>query len=308
MLVSEKLDKRVHDLERKRLKLQAKYKRTIGWYISIPIIIAVSSFLIFKVFPAFLILGIFSAICSSLLYSNNIDFKFKKIKKELKTAVLQDLMNTLHPDVEYSYHNSGQDLQKIANATRFFSANRYKEEDVIKGKYNDVDFYISEVHLSKKNDKSTVTVFDGLLFKVRIPDKSFPTTRIQSKRGLLSQIFNEYQHNTEFGFYYDTDNFRLLEESLGGLFPFLRHLKKTNKDLRISIQGNEIVMFLNSDMKFLDDPKPSLQKPLLNNRYVENFAKQLNSLLFIIETLANNLNNSEIEERLELKVLEYLKK
>ena len=67
-------------------------------------------------------------------------------------------------------------------------------------------------------------------------------------------------------------------------------------------------MFLKSDMKFMDDPEPNLKKSLLNNLYVENFAKQLNSLLYLVETLANNLNSQEIEERLQLKVLEYATK
>ena len=58
----------------------------------------------------------------------------------------------------------------------------------------------------------------------------------------------------------------------------------------------------------MDDPEPNLKKSLLNNLYVENFAKQLNSLLYLVETLANNLNSQEIEERLQLKVLEYATK
>jgi len=308
MLISKVLNKYIFDLEKRRLELLEKHKRTIGWYLSIPIVIALASLFIFTDPPIIFMPGIFAALISAGIYYSKIGYPFKEIKYELKSTVLQDLMYTFHPDVKFSYSNFERDVREITRETGFFRANRYHEEDVIQGKYNNVDFYISEIHLSKKKKKSKVTLFDGILFKIRIPDKFFPTARIQSKLGLLSQIFGEYKLNEEFGFHYDTDNLNLLEETLGDLFPFFRHLIQTNKDLRISIQGNEITMFLNSDMKFLDDPEPRLKQSLLNNIYVENFAKQLNSLLFIVETLANNLDSQEIEERLELKVLEYSNK
>jgi hypothetical protein len=308
MLISETLNKYIYDLDKKRLDLLEKHKKTIGWHVAIPVMVFIASLFIFTEPPLTFVPGFIAAIISAAIHYSKIGMPFNDIKGELKTAILKDLMDTFHPDVEYTYHDSKQDVRKIARDTGFFNANRYKEEDVIQGKYNNVDFYLSEVHLSKKKKKSRVTVFDGLLFKIRIPGKSFPRARIQSSLGLLSHIFGEYKLNEEFGFHYDTDNPTLLQETLGDLFPFFRHLIETNDELRISIQGNEIVMFLNSDMKFLDDPEPRLKESLLNNFYVENFAKQLNSLLFIVETLANNLNHQEIEERLELKVLEYSNK
>jgi len=308
MLISNILNNHILNLENKRLELLEKHKKTIVWYALIPIIMAIMAFLLIPIPPGFF-LPLMAGLAISLgIYDYNIGSHFRKIKAKLKSSVLQDLMDTFHPDVEFSHTNSKQDVREIAKGTGFFRANRYHEEDVIQGKYNNVDFYFSEIHLSRKKKKSRVTVFDGLLFKIKIPDKFFPEARIQSRLGLLSTIFNEYEKNEEFGFYYDTDSPGLLDESLVNLFPFFEYLIKTNKDLRISTTGNEIVMFLKSDMKFMDDPKPNLKKSLLNNLYVENFAKQLNSLLYIVETLANNLNSQEIEERLQLKVLEYANK
>ena len=305
MLISEILNNYIHNLERKRLELLEKHKNSIGWHLLIPIIATVASIFLFNIPPVFFATGAVTGLISSLVYSAKIGAPFNEIKRQLKGVVLEDLMETFHPEVEYSYSESKQDIREIARATGFFSANRYHEEDVIQGNYNNVDFYISEIHLSRKKKKSRVTVFDGLLFKIRIPDKYFPSTRIQSELGLLNHLFGGYKLNEEFGFHYDTENSSELNETLGDLFPFFEYLIRTNEDLRISIQGNEIVMFLNSDMKFLDDPEPRLKESLLNNKYVENFARQLNSLLFIVETLANNLDNQEIQERLELKVLEY---
>jgi len=305
MLTSEVLNKYIQDLDKKRLDLLDQHKRSIGWHILAPAMVVDASLFSFSTPICFVIPGVIAALISGGIHYSRIGLPFSKIKDELKSATLQDLMEAFHPDVEYSHSSKKQDIREITKDTGFFNANRYHEEDVIRGKYNNVEFYISEVHLSRKKKKSKVTVFDGLLFKIRMPDKSFPQTRIQSKLGLLSHIFGGYEKNEEFGFHYDTDNVSQLQETLGDVFPFIRHLIETNKDVRISIQGNEITMFLNSDMKFLDDPEPKLKKSLINNTYVENFARQLNSLLFIVETLANNLDSQEIVERLELRVLEY---
>jgi len=306
MFISEVLNKYIKELEDRRQQLVEKHKKFLPWYLSIPIVAGLVAFLTIGIFQSFFVGLAMGGLISGLVYGINISGPFQKIKTKLKIAILEDLMNTFHSDVDFSYTEYEQDVEKIAKGSNLFSANRFNEEDVIKGKYGNVDFYISEIHLSRKRKKSRVTVFDGLLFKIRLPDKFFPSARIQSKPKLISKMFGGYELNEEFGFYYDTENRAHLEESLGSLFPFFRHLIETNDDLRISVEGNEIVMFLNSDMKFLDDPEPRLKESLLSSRYVENIAQQINSLLFIVETLSSNLNDKEIEDRLELKVLEYM--
>ena len=305
MYISDVLNKYISELETRRKDLYEKYKQTINWHIGVPILVGLTALLAVGIPQAFLVGTAISAVISGIVYAINIGYPFSKLKKALKVAVLQDLMSTFHPDVDYSYSNEKQEVRSIARDSGFFSASRYHEEDVIQGNYGAARFYISEIKLSRKQKKSRVTVFDGLLFKINMPGKNFPESRIQSRPGLLTKIFNGYQENNAFGFYYDTDNTYAFEEQLGPLFLFFRHLIQTNKDLRINIKGDEIVMFLKSDMDFLDDPTPKLKAPLLNNRYVESLAQQLNSLLFIVETLANDLNSEAIEERLELKVLEY---
>jgi len=307
MLISEVLNKYILKLDDERKLLDKKFSKSIVWHIITPIIAAVGALFITKFPPAFIYAAMITGFISALVYSINIGSPFKELKSQLKAAVLSDLMNTFHPDIDYTYENRKQDVREISRETGFFSANRYHEEDVFRGTYDDAEFYISEVKLSRKRKKSTRTLFDGLLFSIRIPGKQFPETRIQSSVGMLSQFFSGYKLNEELGFHYESEDPRLFEESMGNLFPFFQHLTRTNKNLRIKLQGNEIVMFLSSDMKFFDDPKPTISESFLNNKYVENFAQQLNSVLFIVESLKNNLNSQEIEERLELKVLEYAK-
>lgn len=307
MLISDVLNQHIQNLEEQRLSLVETYGKVFGWHIFIPLLVGIVTAVIAGNPPTFFVGAGIAGLFSSMSYSATITTPFNDIKANLKKAILQDLMATFHPDIEFTYSESEQDVRNITKNTGLVNANRFEEEDVIQGIYGNTEFYISEIHLEKKKDKSRVTVFDGLLFKIRLPNKSFPKARIQSKPGLMSKIFGGYEKDPEYGFYYDTDDYARFRNSLGELFPFFRHLIHTNKDVRISVEGNEIVMFLNSDMKFLDDPEPRLKEPLLNNYYVENFTQQLNSLLFIVESLANDLNSQEIEERLELKAIEYVR-
>ena len=52
-------------------------------------------------------------------------------------------------------------------------------------------------------------------------------------------------------------------------------------------------------MHFLDEGKPKLKESLLNGRYYKSIVKQFNSLFFILESFAGELDAVEIENRLE---------
>ncbi len=233
---------------------------------------------------------------------------FKELVNDVKSALLQSFMTSYHPDIDYRYFPEKRDVRDIVNRTRLVSANRYNEEDVIEGYMNDIEFYLSEIHLKRKSKNSSYTVFKGLLFKLKIPGKTFPKSRIQSKPGLLKRLFSGFVENTQYGFWYESNDVDCFYEEMEQLFPFISHLIAHQKDVRIQIEGDELTLLMGSDMKFLDDPKPSLKETFIKDEYFENIGKQLNSLLFIVESLANDLDKLEIEERLELKALEYVKR
>ncbi len=308
MHISDELTSSISELEDERLALLEKRDHSIKWHFVFPLLFVLTTFLVSQMpGPTMLAFGI-SAILSAITYAVRIGSPFSKIKAKLKESILKEFMATYHPDVQFSYSTSEQDVRRISRESDLVSANRYSEEDVIRGNYGETEFYISEVHLSRKKRKSTVTVFDGLLFKIKLPGKFFPRTRIQSRTGLLSQLFGGYEEHPEYGFYFDSDSPYHFEKQLGNLFPFIRHLIEKQGDIRISIKDDEIIMFMNSDMKFLDDPRPSIKRSFNDKEYLSNFGRQLNTLLFIVESLSNDLGSQEIEERLELQALEVMEK
>ena len=144
-----------------------------------------------------------------------------------------------------------------------------------------------------------------MLFKIKIPGRNFPTAQIQSKPGLLKKMFSNFVEKPNFGFWFDTPDQQKFNKALGSFFPFIRHLIQQQKDIRIHTHGNEITILMKSDMKFLDDPKPQLNKSFKDEKYYQRIGQQINSLLFIVEAFAGKLDKQEVIERLELKELEY---
>ncbi|WP_235299671.1 hypothetical protein [Portibacter marinus] len=62
---------------------------------------------------------------------------------------------------------------------------------------------------------------------------------------------------------------------------------------------------MESEINFMDEPKPDLRKSFRENEYYQNMTRHLNSFLFIIKSLAENKSEIEIEKQLELNILEY---
>lgn len=69
-----------------------------------------------------------------------------------------------------------------------------------------------------------------------------------------------------------------------------------------------MTIMMSSDMKFLDDPHFSLNRSFDNPIYYKKIGQQINSLLYIVEAFANQQEASEIEERLELRLLKIAEK
>lgn len=297
------LDEKIDSLEKKRIRLLKKS----GWVLPIailsPILLTFFSFAISPQLAVFV--GIISALLAMLFYSLLIPFD--NLKNQVRKYLLQEFMKMYHPNIDYRYQPEKNQVTHIIDTSKLVSCDEYEEEDVIKGSANKINFYLSEIKLSQRSEKSSTTVFQGILFKIRIPGRRFPPAQIQSKPGLLKKIFSNFIEKPAFNFWYDTNDQESFSKELGSFFPFIRHLIQNQKDIRISTDGEEITILMKSDMKFLDDPKPSLNRTFKDENYYKKIGQQINSLLFIVEAFAGKLDKQEVLERLELKEIEYRK-
>lgn len=251
-------------------------------------------------------MGLVGAI-SSLIYYLNIGLPFNELKYQVREALLKEFMRIYHPNIKYRFYPEEKDVRLIVNSTSLINANRYQEEDVLEGNFKHGYFYISEIKLQQKSGKSTRTVFDGMLFRLKLKGKNFPHARIQSKPGLIKRLFGDFK-TSDYGFWYETENEEKFLKEIAPLFPFIQHLAVNQGDIRIQTKGEELIIMMSSDMKFLDDPKPVLNQTFKKEKYYQNIGKQLNTLLYIMESFVEELDKTAIEERLELKALEYLER
>jgi len=233
---------------------------------------------------------------------------FKNLSADVRTKLIDNYMKQYHPKIDYEYYRGKKDAKSFIKNTTLINPNVIDEEDVITGHYKNAQFYLSEIDLKKKTNNSSIRIFKGMLFHFKIPGRKFPRSRIQSKIGMLKRVVNGFRANETYGFHYDTENLKQFQESLGPLFPFIEHLIKQQGDLRIETRNDEILILLESKVKFLDEPRQNIHKSFDDPEYYANIVKQLNSFLYIVEAFTNDVESSEIEETLELKMLDILKK
>ncbi|MBX2815543.1 MAG: hypothetical protein KTR24_06090 [Saprospiraceae bacterium] len=248
-----------------------------------------------------------AAIISGIAYWINIGQPYTELKQKVRHHLLQIFMETYHPEVKVDFYPEERFGRRIIRSSNLISPDIYDEEDVLEGTYKGSDFYMSEIELKNKSNKSTHTIFKGMLFRFSLPGRQFPTTRIQSKPGLLKRIFSRFVENTDFGFWYESEDPERLDQEVHVLYPFIRHLAEHQGDLRILLQGDHITLLMESDMNFLDDPKPSIGSSFSNPLYYEKMGQQLNSLLFILDAFIDNLESTDIEDRLELMLTDRFK-
>jgi len=303
-----KTQEKLEALEKHRQEYSKKETGLMPMLIMFPTLVAIASLAITKNPQVFFISTAIAAAISTMIHRSKIGTGFEALKIGLRKVLVEEFMQTYHPDTIYNFHPKGLYAKQFIERSGLLSADKYDEEDVITGTHNGSYFYFSEVDIKTETDDSYSTIFKGILFKIRLPGRSFPKSKLHSKKGLLDKIFGSTYHNEEFDIYMDSDNIQKLEEEIRPLLPFITHLSKNQKDIRISAQADEIIMLMKSDMELLDEPEQKVRESFLKETYKNNIAKQLNTLLFIVDSFINNSDTSEIEERLELKSLVELRK
>ena len=305
MKESQQLSDFIFELEEKRKRIHRKQVRLVPLLMLAPFVAAVAGAFMYEpvVGVIFGILGIVGSIVAGV---TEIASPWKKVKNSFKSSVLADFMTRYHPDIEYDYSPKRKRVKSIVKDSKLVTASSFFEHDVIQGRYRSSDFYLSEIHLKQSSGKSSHTVFKGILFNFTVPGKNFPKSRIQTKANLLKRWFSGFVRDPEYGFWYESEDMHEFLDEMRSLFPFIRHLMDHQGDVRLKAEGNEITLLLESDMKFLDDPKPKLKKPFDDQTYFKNIGQQVNSLLYILDAMVDDLDTTEIEDRLELSLLEEL--
>lgn len=320
--LEDELNQKLKEQENERLKLVELQSKLGPIMLIVAAVIIAGLGLIGLRGPSFFIPAAVTAILCIILYSTSIYSPFKKLADNSRAALLQHFMASYHPDIPYEYYRRARLGNRILRSVKLINYDTIKEEDVIEGKMDNAHFYLSEITLKTESDKSSTVVFDGMLFKLKIPGRNFPRTDIINRVNYGSDWMNKFVYEgigkifsgrlnyttDESGkFMYRTKNEDTFREELSQLLPFIEFLSSKKSAVRIRAEGDEIVMMLADEVNFLDEPAFKLKRSFYNKKFNNNMGKQLNSLLYILETFIKNTDSSEIKERLELKELELMK-
>ncbi|MFT4535128.1 MAG: hypothetical protein ACJA1A_000981 [Saprospiraceae bacterium] len=298
---------KLKELDGQREEYKAKKDQWLPAYILVPLVISLLSFLTGAV--PFIIMGTAVSIVGSIaIYHFNYTAPFKILTQQVKSELLAEFMRIYHPAILYKYIGSKHLAESIIENSGLITADRYNEEDAVTGTKGNAEFYLSEVNLeNKKTDDNGTTynsIFKGLLFKLKLKGRALPKSQLYSQPSMFKQWFGAIRKNEEFGFWYDTQDEKVFQRELQSLFPFIRHIAKEG-EVRISAHGDEVIILMRSKMKFLDDPKFSIDKSFEDEDYYIKMSQQMNSLLYIIDSFTDELSPLEIEEKLKLRVAEY---
>jgi len=301
------LKTKIDKLDRLRKQLRRDRDRVLPFFILIPIFVAAFAFIasrhpVVMGFAAFV-----SAFTSYGIYYSKYITQFERIKSNFKSELIANFMKTYHPEIHYSYSSTGTKGSSIINSSPLANVDRVTEEDVVQGSKGSTQFYISEVHLENKNDDNYTTELKGILFRIKTKERNLPKAIITSKVGIIESIFGRKKVEENLGFRINIDSSTPGYFRLQRLFPFISHLVKRQRDVRIQTDGDTITILMASRMAFLDDPELLMERSLHDEGYYSTMTQQLNSLLYIAEAFDEEGDPEEQVEKLELKMLEYAK-
>lgn len=311
------MDKELLALEDRRLKL----RRIQSILKPILILIAVGGFLSLFYFFFFkegieaIILmlssiGVFGFLFW-LVYNFSINRDYAEINYELKETLVRHFITEFHPEVVHQYIPKVSWAKELLKGT--IKMNRTVEEDGVEMKYRDTTIRLSDLQVFKGDIvNENERIFKGWFLHVEAKGKNFTRTEFKSRKQVLPDPDEETWKWQEFiqvedsFLSYITASKKAFKKEIVPFIPFLDHLVEKSNALRIIFDGEQIFMFLETEQDFLDNPKLSLSDSILGDRYIQNIAKQINTFLFIAETLTNDYGTTEVEERLELKILSML--
>lgn len=252
--------------------------------------------------------ALFGLVFAFIIHSLVISVPFARIKSKLKSALVNEFMLSYHPDIKFQYSTEKDRGKSIINNSKLIRFSTSTEEDVLSGTLKNAQFYISEMRLETGSGDDKKTVFKGIIFELNIPNKRFPLSEIQTNYNVWTNLIGKHKEHKDYNIFYNTTDESAFEETLAPLLPFINHLRKENKSIRVRAEGNKLTIMLENKIRFMDEPSLSTSRSFINKEYNANLARQLNTFLFMVESFVDNLGESEIVEKLELKSLELMER
>lgn len=234
--------------------------------------------------------------------------KHEQLKTKFFNFLLKDFMSKYHPKIKAEYISNNK--FKTSKLNDLFSGMDFYNFESYKLSYDNIIIEFSESDI--KNPYESKTTFKGNTILINLIDGRFPQTVIESKAheihtGLFNDSRKEFQNIKNTRLRYVTSNPTLFEEKILPLIPLFDELSEKLGGIKIVFLTKRVIIFVKGSTLSLDNPKLSSEDSFHNKSIAENLARKINTILFIADSFNDGVERTEVEERLELKMLEYIK-
>lgn len=170
--------------------INEKRKQCIKWF-AIGAGLGIVGILLFIALPDIAFLGFISLFVGFVFIAVGAT-KFSKLNLEFKNKFLKELIQDVFPEANY-HPKGGIDINKVYSCNFLKRADRYHTEDLIQGKFDDVEFETCDLKLEERHVRRTkngtqvyyVTYFLGRFFEFDFP-KEFKGQVITTEESLFT--------------------------------------------------------------------------------------------------------------------------
>ena len=256
-------EKEIENLRIDTNKKIKKYNRISFIICGLSIVVIIIMALLINLYLLFLLYGVFMMIIiSSIITIGKTSKSVNKFTDLYKEKIVSNVFKKIFDDVEY-IPGKGIEEKILEDTQLIYTGDRYYSNDYIKGKYKNINFEFSDVHISEKHEDSDgdttyTTIFSGqwMIFDF---NKSF-----KSKLSIATKYFGIVNHvrNVELEDIDFNKNFSVWAEHEEDAFYLLtpNYMEKI-KRLKDDIKSNFSLCFVNNKLYIGLDNSKDLFEP-----------------------------------------------
>ena len=234
-------EKEIEDLRVSTNKKIKKYNRISLIICGLSTVVIILLALLINLYLLFLLYGVFvMIIIFSIITISKTSKTMNKFSEVYKEKIVNNVFKKIFEDVEY-IPEKGIDEKTLEDTGMIYTGDRYYSNDYVKGKYKNINFEFSDIHMSERHedndgDTTYVTIFSGqwMIFdfnkpfksKISIASKYFGIVRNRRNVELEDIDFNKnfsvWAEKEEDAFYVLTPNYmekiKKIQKSIEGTF------------------------------------------------------------------------------------------
>lgn len=243
-------------------------------------------------------------------YNDKISKPFNQLKHIYFRNILTNFLNEYHPGVKLSVDNRlklkwtilGEKIKKLKQDI--------KSNYILK--YDGIVVTVAEVKFSRPTFSTEQIVFTGNVINLKLAGKSFPESDIISTTNFPVLIDKNihlatYKSIEDTNLKYKTTDNNEFEKKIIPIISLINQLSNNIGGIRVLFKKSKIIILVNKNEFSIDDTNLSLEESFLDKSISQKLARKINTILLIADSLKNELQTTEVEERLELKMLEKIK-